>query len=368
MVRMPRGSSSRDDTRAWVDVDLRSLLHNATSLAQHARVPLIPMVKANAYGLGAVEVTRALERLAPMAFGVSSIIEAEELRAAGIRRPIMLFTPSLPSDVARILAAGITPTLATHNGIEAWMIAGGGAWHLAIDTGMHRAGANWDALDPLLETLRRWTPDGAFTHFHSAELDDGSMNQQEERFRAVVARLPVRPMLLHAENSAAIVRRPFSEWDCVRPGIFLYGVGGGARATLRPEPVVCLRARILELRNVAKGESVSYGATWHARGTHRIATVACGYADGLRRHLSNTGCGLIHGARVPIVGAVTMDMTMLDVTGVDCAIGDAVTFIGTSRGSHLTTEDVAAAGGLSPYELLTGLRLRLPRDYRMRDE
>lgn len=353
--------SISEKARAWVEVDLGALVRNARSLAAHSRRPLIPMVKADAYGLGAVEAVRALDPLAPMAYGVSSIPEGEQLRAEGITRAVILFTPSLPADIGRLRAAGLTPTLSTVDGIDAWMRSGGGAWHLAIDTGMHRAGVNHDALDPLLDTLRRHPPDGVFTHFHSAERDDGSMERQEERFRIAISRLPARPRLAHTENSAGIVRRSPSAWDCVRPGAFLYGIGSGPGAALQPEPVAHLRARILELRHVADGETVSYDATWRARGSRRIATVACGYADGLRRHLGNAGTALVNGARVLIAGVVTMDMTMLDVTDVKCGIGDVVTFLGTSGSETLTAESVAAAGELSPYELLTGLRLRLPR-------
>lgn len=357
---MPSESTREPDARAWIEVDLGALLRNARALSAHARVPLVPMVKADAYGLGALPVARALESLDPMAYGVATLAEGAELRAAGIRRPIILFSPARVADLPSIRAASITPTLASVDGVEAWMAGGGGDWQLSIDTGMHRAGVRWDALDPLLPTLARHAPSGAFTHFHSSELDDGSLEVQEERFRAAVARLPVRPRLLHTQNSAAIVRSTPSAWDCVRPGIFLYGVGSGVRAALQPEPVVALHARILEVRDVHAGESVSYDATWRAARPSRIATVACGYADGLRRHLGNRAHALVRGARAPIAGVVTMDMAMLDVTDAGAGVGDVVTFLGAER----TVEEVAAEGGLSPYELLTGLRQRLPRAYR----
>jgi alanine racemase len=349
--------------RAWVEVDVGAVVRNAEALSRHARAPLIPMVKADAYGLGAVPVARALDRLDPFAFGVSSIPEGEELRGAGITRPILCFTPIGVDDLPRLRAAGMTPTLSTAETITAWTREGG-AWHLAIDTGMHRAGVNWDQLDGLREPLAAHPPAGVFTHFHSAEADDGSMERQEERFRAALARLPERPTFVHAENSAAMVRRGPSAWDAVRPGIFLYGVGSGPGAALQPEPVAGLHARVLELRDLAPGESVSYGATWRARTARRIATVACGYADGLRRALGNTATALCHGHPVPIVGVVTMDMAMLDVTDVACGLGDTITFLGRSGDALRTVEVAAASGGLSPYELLTGLRLRLPRVHR----
>lgn len=350
--------------RAWVHVDLAALVRNARALAAHARTPLIPMVKADAYGLGAVAAAHALEPVEPLAFGVSSIAEGEELRAAGITRPIILFTQATAQDFERLRWAAMTPTIGSRQHLEAWIALGGGAWHLAIDSGMHRAGVNHDALDSMLDLIAVHPPEGAFTHFHSAELDDGSMEQQESRFRAALARLPQRPRLVHAENSAGIVRRSPSEWDAVRPGVFLYGVGSWPTAEgegLRPEPVVSLCARILELRDVAPGEGVSYDATWRAARHTRIATVACGYADGLRRHLGNRGHGLVRGQRAPIRGVVTMDMAMLDVTELSCDVGDVVTFLGRDGDETITVEMAAALAGLSPYELLVGLKLRLPR-------
>ncbi len=360
---MERESSRASDARAWVEVDLGALVRNARAVAEHARAPIVPMVKADAYGLGAIPVARALEVLDPLAYGVSSIAEGEELRAAGIIRPVILFTPSLSSEFARLRRAGITPSLASREGIESWGRSGGGPWHLAVDTGMHRAGVNWDGIDALLPAITASPPEGAFTHFHSSELDDGSIVQQEERFRSVVSRLPLRPRLLHAENSGAIARRAPSPWDAVRPGVFLYGVGSGPGARLRPEPVASLRAIILELRDVAVGEGVSYDVTWRASRRSRIATVACGYADGLRRQLGNRASALVRGRPAPIRGVVTMDMAMVDVTDADCEVGDIVTFLGTDGDALITAEELAHAGGLSPYELLVGFRLRLPRRY-----
>ncbi|HVH40568.1 MAG TPA: alanine racemase, partial [Gemmatimonadaceae bacterium] len=234
-------------------------------------------------------------------------------------------------------------------------------WHLAIDTGMNRAGgrARSQCINEAVDRVPART--GAFTHFHSAELDDGSLEEQERHFAEALSRLPARPAFLHADNSAAIVRRQPSAWHGVRPGVFLYGVGSGA--ALQPEPVVSLRARIMELRDVRAGETVSYDATWRAATDRRIATLACGYADGYRRNLGNRGHVILHGHAVPVAGLVTMDMTMIDVTDVPCAPGDVATLLGTDGTNELTAESVAQQANLSPYELLTGLRQRLPRFY-----
>jgi alanine racemase len=169
--------------------------------------------------------------------------------------------------------------------------------------------------------------------------------------------------MVHAENSPAVEHRGPSLWSVARPGIFLYGVSSGNAPGIVPEPVVTVRARIIDLRTIHDGETVSYGGTYRAMGERRIATLGIGYADGYRRALSNRGSALIAGKRVPIAGNVTMDMTMIDVTDVPCAIGDAATLIGADGDEHIDVNEVASTGGLSPYEVLTGLRGRLPRRY-----
>jgi alanine racemase len=348
-------------TRAWVDIDLGALLRNGEALARQAGVPLMPMVKADAYGLGVVPVIRTLAKLDPLGFGVAMVAEGRELRAAGAWRPVIVFTPLLPAEFPLAREANLIPTLGHPEHISTWVESGGGPWHLAIDTGVSRAGVRWDAVGAIADLLRRYPPDGAYTHFHSPELDDGSMEQQEARFRSAIAALPERPALLHADSSAAIVRRSPSLWSFVRPGVFLYGVGSGARAAIQPEPVAHVRARIVELRELHVGDSVGYDATWRAKRPSRVATLAIGYADGYRRSMGNAAEVLLHGRRVPVVGGVMMDMTMLDVTDVPCAIGDAATLIGADGDDLLTVEDVAARGGISPYELLTGLRQRIVR-------
>lgn len=353
--------------RAWVEIDLGALVRNGATLRKHAGVPILPMVKADAYGLGAVRATRALERLDPWGYGVATVAEGEILREAGITRRILVFTPLLVDDFDAVERANLTPTLGEAQAIAAWGQRRK-PWHLAIDTGMNRAGVQWDEVTSVSAVLRGNTPEGAFTHFHSAARSALSREEQERRFREALSQLPVRPEYLHAENSAAIEHRGRSPWSFARPGVFLYGVGSGYDAEITPDPVVALRARIVDLRTVSEGESVSYDATFRADAPCRIATAAIGYADGYRRSLGNRGVALLHGRRVPVTGMVTMDMTMLDVTDVECRVGDLVTFLGRDPGASgsagcIEVNDVAQAAELSPYEILTGLNSRLPRRY-----
>jgi alanine racemase len=349
--------------RAWVEVDLGALRRNGAAIIARAGAPLLGVIKADGYGLGAVRVANALESLQPWGFGVAAVAEGVELRDAGVTRPILVLSPVLPDEYATMREAKLRPSLGTPSAIAEWVQSGGGPWHLSIDTGMSRAGMAWTDVGGSAPAIAAADPEGAYTHFHSADCNDGSLERQLGRFRSALATLPRRPRFLHAENSPALERGGRSEWDLVRPGVFLYGVGSGAGVTMWPEPVASLRARVVEIRMIDDGESVSYAATWHASGRRRIATLAIGYADGYRRALSNRGIALVRGRRVPIVGIVTMDMVMLDVTGMSCEVGDVATLIGRDGDEQLTIEDVGRTGELLTYEILVGLKLRAPRVY-----
>lgn len=348
--------------RACLEVDLDALRRNAAALAARAGVPLLVMLKADAYGLGAVRVARALHAHDPWGFGVATVPEGEELRSAGITRPVVVFTPLLPAELDRVRRARLTPALSSADMIQEWG-SGGRPWHLAIDTGMSRAGCRWDRIAELHDTVKRYPPEGAFTHFHSADRNDGSLESQEQRFDESVAMLPARPRYLHAANSAAIVRQGQSRYDLVRPGVFLYGGGTGDGAGVEPEPVAHLRAPVVDVREIAGGETVSYGGTYRAVGPQRIATLSVGYADGYRRQLSNRAAVLLNGYRAPVAGVVTMDMTLIDVTDVPCTVGDVATLLGRDGGDLITLDELATLAETISYEILIGLRLRAERDY-----
>ncbi len=366
---MAAESTDPETARAWLDVDLGAIVANARRLRARAGVPLVAMLKADGYGLGAVAVARALlaDRDPPWGFGIATVAEGAALRDARVGARLLVLTPLLREEFARAHALGLTPTLSRAGDVRAWAGASGGAaWHLGIDTGMGRAGVPWDRIDDaLLDAVRAHPPEGAGTHFHSADRADGTRALQTERFLFALARLPARPPLLHVENSPALEGEGPSPWDLVRPGVFLYGVStrGERDGGLQADPVAHLRARVVDLRDLAPGSTVSYGASWRADGPRRIATVAAGYGDGYRRALSNRGAAIVHGHLAPVAGVVTMDMTMLDVTDIPCAIGDVATLVGSADGRVLTVADVAARGELSPYELLTGFALRVPRRY-----
>jgi alanine racemase len=350
--------SSQPDPRARIDIDLGALVRNAERLRARAGVPLLPMVKADAYGLGMVPVARALRAVAPWGYGVATVEEGAALRAAGFAERIVVFTPLLPDELPGAQRHGLTPTLGDPSTIAAWA-ASAAPWHLTIDTGMQR-GMPWDQVAAHKALLAAHPPEGVFTHYHSPDSDPASVVEQDWRLSVALAALPVAPALTHSDNSAAIVRRAGQPHALVRPGVFLYGVGSWAE--LPPEPVLRVSARVLELHDVAAGQSVSYGATWRAPHPARIATLGLGYADGYRRALSSRAVVRVGNALAPVVGLINMDLTLVDVTGLPVAVGDEAVVVDDAPG--LTVADVAAAGGLSPYEFLTGLGPRLVRRYR----
>jgi alanine racemase len=351
--------------RAWVDVDLAAVAANAAEFARIAGGRLLPMVKANGYGLGAVPVVRALEPLEPWGYGVATVGEAAELRGAGIDRPIVLFTPLLPAWIEDCLAYDVRPSVGDLDGLRAWIARSERPFHLEIDTGMARSGFRPDdptlaAAATLLESAPGW--EGAFTHFHSPDTDAAVTGLQWSQFNDVLARLPRRPALVHAANSAAAVgERPYTA-DLVRPGIFLYGAGG--TATVTPRPAAALRGRVVAVRRLAPGDTVSYGATWRAERPVTIATVAVGYADGFPRAAGRPRTIELGGRVMPVAGRVAMDMTMV-VVEEGCAVscGD----IATVFGGLVSLEEQARAAGTTAYELLTALSPRVPRRYQGED-
>jgi len=355
---------SKSGSRAWIDVDLGALVENARTVARIAGVKLLPVVKANAYGLGAVAVARALEQVDPWGYGVATIEEGAELRGAGIRRPILVFMPTRAQLFDQYDLHQLTPALGDAGSILEWTTRGERAFHVEIDTGMGRAGVRWDEVDELGAAVDTPAFEGCYTHFHSADRNDGSAERQLERFLAAVQRLPRRPDLLHVANSAAALRGERFAFDLVRPGVFLFGGSLGADFE-QPRPVVSVRARVLSVRRVREGESVSYNATWVAPRDTVIATLGIGYADGVRRNVGARGEArvLLRGKRCPIVGVVQMDMTLVETGPIEVQVGDIATIVGEEAKQRITLNEFAAWSDELPHEFLVELGQRLPRVY-----
>jgi len=322
---------------------------------------LLPMVKADAYGLGAVPVARALERVDPWGFAVATAHEGRELREAGVTRPILVMAPQTGT-LELVAKHGLTPALGSVEQVGAWLaLAPGRPFHVEVDTGMARWGLSWKTFG-VESALFRDAPgfEGLFTHFHSAGESPASVKEQQERFEAALATLVRRPRLVHAANSTALLDYPETAGDLVRPGIYLYGGRAGAHT---PRRVVQWRARVLTTRWLEAGETVSYGATYRAGARTCVATIAAGYADGLPRSLSNVGAALIGGRPLPFAGRVTMDFTMVASPEAVPGAGSVATLIGSDGAAAIELDDFAQAAGTISYEILTGLGRRVTRVY-----
>lgn len=359
-------------TRAWVEVDAAALGRNALRLSELlAPTRMLPMVKADGYGLGAVRVVRALRKAGPWGFGVATAEEGAALRRAGIDARVVVFTPA-PGSADRLLKERLEPAVTGSEALRRWTEVARGREepvpvHLEVDTGMSRAGLRAEEVATWLPRLRRAVEGGlrlesTFTHFHSAGTDAAATRRQWGRFGQVLEALRAAgldPGLVHAANSAAVLAHPEMRADLARPGLYLYGGSVGAPD---PEPVVAVRARVLELREVPAGTSVGYGATWRAPRRARLATLGIGYGDGLRHGLSNRGRVLLGGRRVPIVGSVCMDVTVVDVTDAgNVEVGEVATLLGRDGDEEITLLELARASQTIEYEVLTGLAPRLPR-------
>lgn len=340
-------------------MDLANLVANARAVAGVVGgARLLPMVKADAYGLGVLPVVQALEAVDPWGYGVATVDEGAELRRAGVSRPVIVFTPARADLLVQYRAYDLRAVLDDPDVIGAWTHP----FHLEVDTGMGRAGIRWD--DPQrLAAARSPGLEGAFTHFHSADQSAESVEVQSRRLSRALEALGLAPPLVHVANSAGAWRLR-SGADLVRPGIFLYGGHPGGDLPL-PAPVVSLRARVVSMRTVPAGETVSYGAQWTAERATPVATLGIGYGDGVPRSLQGVAQVLLGGARRPVIGRVTMDMIMVDAGPVSgrVAVGDVATLIGAQDHEAITLDEFAAWSGTISYEALTRLSRRLPRLY-----
>ncbi|MGH7658189.1 MAG: alanine racemase, partial [Gemmatimonadales bacterium] len=247
-----------ETARAWADIDLAAVVANARTVERAAGTRLLPMIKADAYGLGAVPVARALEEIEPWGYGVATTPEAATLREAGVDRPLIVFTPLLPSQIEACLELHLRPVIGDLEALVAWTSRTARPFHLEIDTGMARSGIRWNdraalgRAGDLLSGSSGW--EGVFTHFHSPDDAPATMAIQWERFQDALAALPSRPPLVHAASSAAALRDRRFAADMVRPGIFLYGGRAGGHT---PRTALRLHARVVSVRTLTAGESVS---------------------------------------------------------------------------------------------------------------
>ncbi|MEJ2641421.1 MAG: alanine racemase [Desulfosarcinaceae bacterium] len=369
------------------EIDLDAIAHNIRALKGliHPQARLLAAVKANAYGHGALEVSRTALAGGADYLGVARPAEGIALRDAGITAPILIFGYSPPELAPELAAHGLEQSvydLDTAGRMAACLSSGDAslAVHLKVDTGMGRLGIpcpDEAMVERCVDMVAQLTllPElkltGLFSHFATADSrDKGFAQRQFQRFETCLDALTtrgLRPPLCHMANSGAIIDLPATHLDMVRAGISVYGLYPSdevMRARIDLRPALSLKARIIHVKTVPPGTPISYGCTWRAERETSIATVPIGYADGYSRGLSNRGMMLVGARRVPIVGRVCMDLTMLDVTEVPgVRIGDEVVLIGRQGKAAISADEVAAWNDTINYEVVAALTARVPRVY-----
>ncbi|WP_147653705.1 alanine racemase [Vulcaniibacterium gelatinicum] len=373
----PHGTEACDrPTRVRVDLD--ALSHNLQAIGAHVGVPVMGIVKANAYGHGLVPVARHLQAQGIAQLGVAFVEEGIALRQAGVTIPILVLGGIYAPQVTQFLAHDLEVTVSSLDKLRqveraAEAMGRRAVIHLKIDTGMERIGVHSENAGRFIEAAvaSRWcTVKGVYSHLACADEPDSPMTAvQVARFLEACAhfdRLGVPMPVRHLANSGGVLHFPDTWLDMVRPGIALFGVmpAPSARSPLALRPVLSLVSRVVYFKVVKAGRTVSYGATWAAPCDTRVITVPIGYGDGYPRALSSRGEVLVRGVRYPIVGRVCMDQFMVDLGPEGTAYnGDEVVLIGHQDGAEIRCEEVALAAGTIPYEILTGLNERIPREY-----
>ena len=384
-----------EKSRAWAEIDIAAIRDNLNAVRKIvAPARVLACVKANAYGLGASAIAPFIEKDAGM-FGVATVFEGTELRRAGIKKRILVLGLIPEEEFEDGLKSGLEFTVADRKSVSkifalALRLKKEAAVHLKVDTGMGRLGVNAKELPQFYRWCRNLPGimiSGVFTHFPVAETRNDFTLKQIETFREVTDPLTftspyrfngkgTRPtgerekgVMRHAANSAAVFNYPESYFDLVRIGLALYGsfpfspTGSPYKSLLKP--VVVLKGRIVFLKEINRGDSVSYGRTFQAKKKTRVATVSVGYADGYGRNLSNKASVLIAGKRCPVIGNICMDMMMADVSGVDAVVvGDEVVLIGRQRKEEIRVEEVAGWAGTIPHEILSRIGFRVNRIYK----
>jgi alanine racemase len=358
----------RAPSRTWAEVDLGAVRQNVGTLKRRApNSRLMAVVKADAYGHGSVEVARACVGAGADSLAVVTVEEGAKLRRAGMEAPILVFT-DLPSDrlqLAGELRLAVTAhsipsarRIAAHPGLEA---------HLKVNTGMNRWGVEPSEVGEARRILGPRLA-GVYTHFASADSDERATRRQIESFESVLASQPFGGVLVHAANSAATLWHPGSHYDCVRPGVSLYGLhpagdeGYPAAEGLRP--AMTLKSYVAGVRHLAKGEGVSYGLTYRTGAPMFAATVPVGYAEGYRRALSGKAEALIRDQRRPLLGRVTMDACVFGADE-DVEVGDEVVLLGGQGEARITAEELGSRAGTINYEITTGIDpRRVERSYK----
>ncbi|MDH5683048.1 MAG: alanine racemase [candidate division WOR-3 bacterium] len=362
--------------RIWAEIDLNALQENLASVKKVlGNKKILLAIKADAYGHGAKEIAAQLDAKVDM-FGVAGIEEGINLRTNGkITAPILILSPIPYYEIDALFNHNLTPSIteiefARRLALEAKKQAKPIKVHIEVDTGMGRTGLPYEeAADTIVELNSNpyLKVEGVFTHFPAADVDFSFTNQQIEKYSSLIESLNqvgVKPIIRHVANSAGFLNFSASHFDMIRPGLVIYGINPNSATsqTISLNPVMSLRSRIVNLRKIPKGQSISYERTYFTKRDSLIAVITAGYGDGYPWSLSNNAEVLVSEDRAKVVGNVCMDLTMIDVTDIpNVKIGDVVTLMGSSGKETISANDLANWAKTIPYEIITRISPRVPR-------
>ncbi|MDQ7093112.1 alanine racemase [Desulfosporosinus sp. PR] len=365
------------ERQVWAEVNLQALKENYYKLQAYTQSEMMPIVKADAYGHGIVPVVKTLLECGAKRFGVALLQEALELKTEFPQINVMIIGASEIDQWDSVVREDIVPSIFQLSQARALSEAAvkfgrTARLHIKIDTGMGRIGFRDTDVSEIMKitTLPNLFIEGIFTHFATSDQRDLTFaRQQLKRFQVLCDKLKkagLKIPIRHAANSAAIIQFPESHFELVRPGIGLYGLAPSPQVgcNIGLEPVMSWKAKVAHVKKIKTGETVSYGRTFQAAYPTTVATIPLGYADGLRRALSNYGEMLVHGRRSTIIGRICMDQTMLEVTKIPGVhIGDVVTILGKDGYEQITATEMAEWLGTISYEVICGISKRVPRIY-----
>src|SRR3989338_4955564 len=381
-------SATTSEHWTWVEIDLNAMAANFAELKKLAaknmayNAGLIPVIKADAYGHGMLATAQCLDAQGCPLFAVSNVSEGIALRRAGFKQKVLLFESTLPQDAAAIVENQLTPTVCTPElaqAIDAQAIAVGVQVpvHIKVDTGMGRLGVDEEDALAFVQKLRddhpRLVLEGLYTHFPLAETDREFTFGQMRRFRDIVYAMEnqfITFTYVHAGNSMGLGDYKSELFNLARPGLMLYGLypSEELKKKVALHPVMAVKTRIIFVKTIAKGRGVSYGHTFKAKDDMTVAVLPIGYSNGYLRSLSNTGFVLVRGLRCPVVGRVTMDQVIVDVTPLGMSgdlpcLGEEAVLLGDQKGANISADEVAHWAGTISYEILCSLGNNLPRIY-----
>lgn len=360
----------------WTEIDLDAILYNLRqirNLVEPKGAKVLAVIKDNAYGHGALEVARAIESENIIMFGVATVEEAIQLRQGGIKKPILIFCCILPEQAESVVHYDLIQTVCDLNicyalSRSAMKIGKIAKIHIKIDTGMGRIGIQYDKAIELIQQVNQIHNikiEGIYTHFSSSDIDHDYTLLQIERFNFVLSNLKkngIHIPIKHSASSSAIINYPSSYYDMVRPGIALYGYLPFFTPKIHLKPALSFKTRIVYIKEVPSGTSISYGRTYITNKATKVATLAVGYGQGYNRKLSNQAEVIIRGKRAKIIGTICMDQCLCDVTHIsEASIGDEVILIGTQEDQTITADELARKIGTISYEVLCGINANIRR-------